>query len=203
MPNFVGRRVSRDRCNGFLRPLMTACFAEPLLSHSNGSFYPHEAEWTPFKTHCFSENLEVLGMEAGTSGAVVRNSTTGPQRRSVIYKILVHFVVVHSPTSSSSFFISHPFSHSFAMWSAHLIALLYLRILIKLYLTLSTSHEVTHFAAYSTLLPRISLGPNIILSTLFPNTLRLCSSLNVRDEVLHQSQTTGETVILWILMINL
>jgi hypothetical protein len=30
------------------------------------------------------------------------------------------------------------------------------------------------------------LGPNIHLSTLFPNTINLCSSLNVRDEVSHQ-----------------
>jgi polysaccharide pyruvyl transferase WcaK-like protein len=29
------------------------------------------------------------------------------------------------------------------------------------------------------------LGPNILLSTLFSNTLNLCSSLNVRDQVSH------------------
>jgi hypothetical protein len=26
---------------------------------------PHEAEWTPFQTHCFSENLVAPGMEPG------------------------------------------------------------------------------------------------------------------------------------------
>jgi hypothetical protein len=38
---------------GFLDP-------EPLLN------YPHEAEWTPFPTHYFSENLVAPGIEPGT-----------------------------------------------------------------------------------------------------------------------------------------
>jgi hypothetical protein len=33
-----------------------------------------EAEWTPFQTHYFSENLVALGIEPETSGSVVRNS---------------------------------------------------------------------------------------------------------------------------------
>jgi hypothetical protein len=36
--------------------------------------YPHEAEWTPFQAHYFSENLVAPGMEHGTSGSVARNS---------------------------------------------------------------------------------------------------------------------------------
>jgi hypothetical protein len=35
-------------------------------------------------------------------------------------------------------------------------------------------------------------GPNILLSTLFSNTLSPCSSLNVRDKVSHPYRTTGE-----------
>jgi hypothetical protein len=34
----------------------------------------HEAEWTPFQTHYFSENLVVPGIEPGTFGSVARNS---------------------------------------------------------------------------------------------------------------------------------
>jgi hypothetical protein len=34
----------------------------------------HEAEWTLFQTHYFSENLVVLGIEPETSGSVARNS---------------------------------------------------------------------------------------------------------------------------------
>jgi exonuclease III len=33
----------------------------------------------------------------------------------------------------------------------------------------------------------------MLLSTLFSNTLSLCSSLNVRDHVSHQYRTTGNT----------
>jgi hypothetical protein len=36
--------------------------------------YPHEAEWTPYQIHYFSENLVELGIEPGTSGIVARNS---------------------------------------------------------------------------------------------------------------------------------
>jgi hypothetical protein len=43
-------------------------------------------------------------------------------------------------------------------------------------------------------------GPNILLSSLFSNTLRLCSSLNVRDQFLHPYKTTGKIVVLYILI---
>jgi hypothetical protein len=34
----------------------------------------YEAEWTPFQTHYFSENLVAPGIEPGTSVSVARNS---------------------------------------------------------------------------------------------------------------------------------
>jgi hypothetical protein len=34
----------------------------------------HEAEWTPFQTHYFSENPVVPGIEPGASESVARNS---------------------------------------------------------------------------------------------------------------------------------
>jgi hypothetical protein len=40
--------------------------------------------------------------------------------------------------------------------------------------------------------------PNILLSTLFSNTLSLCSALNVIDQVSHPYRTTGKIVILYI-----
>jgi hypothetical protein len=43
------------------------------------------------------------------------------------------------------------------------------------------------------------LGPNIPLSTLFSNTLSLCPSLKVRDQVSHPYKTTGKIVVLYIL----
>jgi hypothetical protein len=32
------------------------------------------AEWTPFETHCYSENLATPGIELGTSGSAARKS---------------------------------------------------------------------------------------------------------------------------------
>jgi hypothetical protein len=46
-------------------------------------------------------------------------------------------------------------------------------------------------------------GPNILLSTLFSNTLSLCSSLNVRDQVSHPYKTTGKIIALYILIFML
>jgi hypothetical protein len=43
------------------------------------------------------------------------------------------------------------------------------------------------------------LGPNILLSTLFSNTLSLCSYLNVRDQVSHPYKTTGRIMVLQML----
>ena len=44
------------------------------------------------------------------------------------------------------------------------------------------------------------LGPNILLNILFPNTLSLRSSLNVSDQVSHPYRTTGNIMVLYILI---
>ena len=46
------------------------------------------------------------------------------------------------------------------------------------------------------------LRPNFLLSTLFSNTLSLCSSLNVSDQVSHPYRTTGKIIVLYILVLN-
>jgi len=43
------------------------------------------------------------------------------------------------------------------------------------------------------------LGPNIFLSTLFSNTLSVCSSLNVRHQISQPHKTTGKIIFLYIL----
>jgi hypothetical protein len=48
----------------------------------------------------------------------------------------------------------------------------------------------------------IPLGPNILLSILFSNTLSLCSSLNVRDRVSHSYRTTGKIIVLYVLILK-
>jgi hypothetical protein len=59
------------------------------------------------------------------------------------------------------------------------------------YLAKSTNHEAPHYAIFS-ILPSPHPSPNILLSTLSSNTLSLCSSLNVRDQVSHPYRTTAK-----------
>jgi hypothetical protein len=40
-------------------------------------------------------------------------------------------------------------------------------------------------------------GRNILLSALFSNTLSLCSSLYIRDQISHPYRTTGSLFIRW------
>ena len=40
----------------------------------------------------------------------------------------------------------------------------------------------------------------MLLSTLFSNTLNLCSSISVRDQVSHPYKTTGRIIVLYILI---
>jgi hypothetical protein len=45
------------------------------------------AEWTPFQTHCFSENLVAPGIETGPLDLQPGTLTTRPQRRSILFYI--------------------------------------------------------------------------------------------------------------------
>ena len=45
------------------------------------------------------------------------------------------------------------------------------------------------------------LGPNTLLSTLFSNTLNLRSSLSVSNQVSHPCRTTGNIIVLYILIL--
>jgi hypothetical protein len=44
------------------------------------------------------------------------------------------------------------------------------------------------------------LGPNILLSTLFPNTLNVCSSLSVTNQISHPYKTEGKIIFYYILI---
>jgi hypothetical protein len=50
---------------------------------------------------------------------------------------------------------------------------------------------------------RVHKSPPMVLSTLFSNTLSLCSSLNVRDQVSHPYRATGKIILLYILIFML
>jgi hypothetical protein len=41
---------------------------------SSSSFTLTRAEWSPFQTHCYSENLAAPGIDPGTSGSAARKS---------------------------------------------------------------------------------------------------------------------------------
>jgi hypothetical protein len=53
-------------------PLITVFeTAEFNISFSQLLNFLHEAEWTPFQSHYFSENMSVPGIEPGTSGSTI------------------------------------------------------------------------------------------------------------------------------------
>jgi hypothetical protein len=99
---------------------------------------------------------------------------------------MIHFNIIHRPTSWSTFWLFHQNTTSFlfsASCSVPLI-LLHLTVLIML------GKEVTSSLC----------GPNILLSSLFSNTLNLLSSLNVRNQVSHPYRTEGKITVLYILI---
>jgi hypothetical protein len=98
--------------------------------------------------------------------------------------LVVSFLLAFPPIS-----YMHSSSSPFALLPANLI-LLDLIILIIL-------DEVYRLCSF--LQPPVTssvFGPNILLNTLFSNTLSLCSSLNVRDQVLYPYKTTGKIIVL-------
>jgi hypothetical protein len=59
VPSFVDRGVSRGRRSGS-PTVVNLSFLD-----QSSSFILTRAEWTPFQTHCYSENLVALGIETG------------------------------------------------------------------------------------------------------------------------------------------
>ena len=88
------------------------------------------------------------------------------------------------------------FSPIRATWPAHLILLIFIAhtILGEEYKSFSSSLcSLLHTPITSSL-----LGPNILLNTMFPNTLSFLSSRNVSDQVSHPCKTTGKITVLYI-----
>jgi len=65
----------------------------------------------------------------------------------------------------------------------------------------STNHLAPRYAnlLYSPITSSL-LGPNILLNTMFSNTLRFLSSRIVNDQVSHPYKTTGKIIVLYILI---
>ena len=83
---------------------------------------------------------------------------------------------------------------------AHLILLDFITrtILGEEYRSLSSSLCNLHHSPVTSSL----LGPNILLNTIFSNTLSFLSSLNVSDQASHPYKTTGKIIVLYILIFN-
>jgi hypothetical protein len=78
----------------------------------------------------------------------------------------------------------------------HLIALI----------TFGDAYKLRSSSLHSLLQPPATsslIGPNILLSTLFSNTINLFSSLSVRDQVQHPYKTKGKIMVLYILFFKI
>ena len=93
----------------------------------------------------------------------------------------------------------HPLSSIIrATWPAHLILLDFITrtILGEQYRSFSSSLCNLLLSPVTSSL----LGPNILLNTMFSDTLSFLSSLNISDQVSHPYKTTGKIIVLHILI---
>ena len=122
----------------------------------------------------------------------------------------IHRCIIHPSTPRSpQWSLSHRFLHQDhirhlttpirAPCTAHLILLDFItRTILGEYRPLSSLLcSLLHSPVTSSL-----LGPNILLNTMFSNTLSFLASLNVSDQASQPYKTTGKIIVLYILIFN-
>ena len=134
-------------------------------------------------TYCFVSNCQDLAEELlwVSSWRYMCNTTRHPDVKSV-QKAHRQYEVVMSFTFSvkkATVHVTRPFGEHY-IWCGSSIC--------------------SFLLPYATSFP---FGPTIFPSTLFSNTLNLCSSLNIRDHVWHPYKTTGKIIFLRVLIFML
>jgi hypothetical protein len=91
---FVDRRVLRGQRGG-TPTVVNLSFLDGsrYFSFKQLLIYPHEAEWTPFQTHCYAGNPVALGTNPGPLGLQPGTLTTRPQRRSENIKRCINCIL--------------------------------------------------------------------------------------------------------------
>jgi hypothetical protein len=75
VPTFVDRRLSLGQRGGSTTVVnLSFLDRNRYFSFKYLLIYSQEAEWTPFQTHSYSENLVAPTIEPGTSGSAARKS---------------------------------------------------------------------------------------------------------------------------------
>jgi len=100
-----------------------------------------------------------------------------PHQDPIHTPLLTHTRHMPSPSHSSRFY--HP--HNIG-WGVHIMELLVMQSLL-------------HSPVTSSL-----IGPNILLNTMFSNTLNYVSSRNISDQVSHSYKTTEKIIVLYFLI---
>ena len=119
----------------------------------------------------------------------------------------IHFnIILPSMPGSSKWSLSHRFTHKNPVYTSlpHTCYIPCPFILLNLIPRIKFGEEYRSLSSslctfLHSPITLFLLGPNILLNTIFSNTLSLRSSLNMSDQVSHPYKTTGKIIVLCIL----
>jgi hypothetical protein len=116
VPNFVDRGVSRCQHDGTPTVVKLNFLDRSRYFLANSCLFNlTRAEWTPFQTYCYSDNLVAQGIDPGTSDSVARNSDHGATEALTVSNIYYRKIIIInrmliallSFTSATYLFISY------------------------------------------------------------------------------------------------